>query len=114
MSKTFNVAVVVGSIRKDSINRKVANALVELAPSSLKLEFVEIRHLPLYDPDSDADAPAVWTEFREKIRSFDAVLFVTPEHNRSVPGPFKNAIDGASRPHGKSAWNGKPAAIVAG
>jgi len=112
MSREFKVAVLVGSIRKDSINRKVANALVELAPSSLKPEFVEIKHLPLYDPDTDENPLAAWKEFREKVRSFDAVLFVTPEHNRSMPGPLKNAIDGASRPYGHSAWSGKPAAVV--
>jgi chromate reductase len=112
MDKTCDVAVLVGSLRKDSINRKVANALVELAPAGLKLGMVEIEHLPIYNQDGDENPPAAWTQFRERIRAADAVLFVTPEHNRSVPAALKNAIDVGSRPYGKSAWNGKPGAVV--
>jgi chromate reductase len=112
MDKTFTVAVIVGSLRKDSINRKVANALIEVAPANLKCEIVEIGQLPLYNQDSDAAPPAVYTAFRDKIRPFGAVLFVTPEYNRGVPGVLKNAIDLGSRPYGKSVWNGKPAAVV--
>jgi chromate reductase, NAD(P)H dehydrogenase (quinone) len=112
MEQSRNVAVIVGSLRKDSINRKVANALVELAPASLKLAIVEIGDLPIYNQDADADPPAAWTQFRERIRAAEAVLFVTPEHNRSVPAALKNAIDIGSRPYGKSAWNGKPGAVV--
>jgi chromate reductase, NAD(P)H dehydrogenase (quinone) len=112
MEQSRNVAVIVGSLRKDSINRKVANALVELAPASLKLAIVEIGDLPIYNQDADADSPAAWTQFRERIRAADALLFVTPEHNRSVPAALKNAIDIGSRPYGKSAWNGKPGAVV--
>jgi chromate reductase, NAD(P)H dehydrogenase (quinone) len=112
MQQTRNVAVIVGSLRKDSINRKVANALVELAPASLQLGIVEIGELPIYNQDGDADPPAAWTQFRERIRAADAVLFVTPEHNRSVPAALKNALDIGSRPYGKSAWNGKPGAVV--
>jgi chromate reductase len=112
MSKLYNVAVLVGSLRKDSINRKAANALIELAPSSLKLGFVEIGGLPLYNQDEDANPPAAWVDFREKIKAADAVLFVTPEHNRSVPAAMKNALDVGSRPYGQSAWNGKPGAVV--
>jgi chromate reductase, NAD(P)H dehydrogenase (quinone) len=112
MDKTSDVAVLVGSLRKDSINRKVANALVELAPAALKLGMVEIGHLPIYNQDGDANPPEAWTQFRERIRAADAVLFVTPEHNRSVPAALKNAIDVGSRPYGKSAWNGKPGAVV--
>ncbi len=112
MDKTHNVAVVVGSLRKDSINRKVANALIDLAPASLKLGIVEIGQLPIYNQDEDASPPAAWTVFRERIKSADAVLFVTPEHNRSVPAALKNAIDVGSRPYGASAWNGKPGAVV--
>jgi chromate reductase len=112
MGKSRNVAVIVGSLRKDSINRKVANALIELAPEDLKLGIVEIGQLPLYDQDGDDKPPAEWTEFRERIRAADAVLFVTPEYNRSVPAPLKNAIDVGSRPYGKSAWSGKPGAVV--
>jgi chromate reductase, NAD(P)H dehydrogenase (quinone) len=112
MARTYNVAVIVGSLRKDSINRKVANALIELAPPSLKLGFVEIAGLPLYNQDDDVSPPAPWVQFRTQVKAADAVLFVTPEYNRSVPAPLKNAIDVGSRPYGQSAWSGKPAAIV--
>ena len=112
MEKTHNAAVVVGSLRKDSINRKVATALIELAPASLKLGIVEIGQLPIYNQDEDVSPPAAWTAFRERVKSADAVLFVTPEHNRSVPAALKNAIDVGSRPYGASAWSGKPAAVV--
>jgi chromate reductase len=90
----------------------MALALAAMAPPSLKLEIVEIRHLPLYDQDEDANPPSEWTAFRERIRKADGVLFVTPEYNRSIPGALKNAIDVGSRPYGKSAWNGKPGAVV--
>jgi chromate reductase, NAD(P)H dehydrogenase (quinone) len=112
MDKTRDIAVIVGSLRKDSINRKVANALAELAPSELKLGIVEIAQLPIYNQDSDDNPPAAYTTFRERIKSADGVLFVTPEHNRSVPAALKNALDVASRPYGKNAWNGKPGAVV--
>lgn len=106
------IAVIVGSLRKGSFNRSMANALMKLAPASLACELVEIRGLPFYDQDLDDDPPAVWTGFRERIRGSDGVLFVTPEYNRSVPGVLKNAIDVGSRPYGKSAWSGKPAAVM--
>ena len=112
MDRPGDVAVIVGSLRKDSINRKVANALAELAPATLKLSIIEIGHLPIYNQDGDENPPAAWTEFRERIRAADAVLFVTPEHNRSVPAALKNAIDIGSRPYGKSASSGKPGAVV--
>ena len=112
MDKVRDVAVIVGSLRRDSINRKVANALAELAPAELKLSIVEIAELPIYNQDGDESPPAAWTEFRARIRRADAVLFVTPEHNRSVPAALKNALDIGSRPYGKSAWNGKPGAVV--
>lgn len=112
MEKIRNVAVIVGSLRKDSINRKLANALADLAPKSLKLANVEIGQLPLYNQDYDDDPPAQWIAFRERIVAAEAVLFVTPEYNRSVPGPLKNAIDVGSRPYGKSVWSGKPGAVV--
>ena len=112
MSETHDVAVLVGSLRKGSFNRMTARALIELAPQTLKLEMVEFRDLPLYDQDLDDSPPAQWTAFRERIRRADAVLFVTPEYNRSVPGVLKNAIDVASRPYGKSAWNGKAAGVI--
>ena len=112
MKNTHNVAVIVGSLRKGSFNRQVAHALAELAPAGLKLEIVEIGQLPLYNQDSDDNPPAVFTEFRNRIKAADALLFVTPEYNRSIPGALKNALDVASRPYGHSAWDGKPGAVV--
>ena len=106
------VAVLVGSLRKESFTRKVANALAALAPPSLKLQIVEIAPVSNYNQDLENTPPADWTAFRDQIRAADAVLFATPEYNRSVPGVLKNAIDVASRPYGKSAWNGKPGAVV--
>jgi chromate reductase, NAD(P)H dehydrogenase (quinone) len=107
-----DIVVIVGSLRKESFNRKMANALSGLAPAALKLEIVEIGQLPLYNQDLDADPPAAWKEFRARIKKADGVLFVTPEYNRSVPAPLKNAIDVGSRPYGQSAWDKKPAAVV--
>lgn len=112
MSTPYDVAVLVGSLRKDSFNRKMAHALHELAPPSLTLEIVEIGQLPLYNQDEDANAPASWVAFRDRIRKADGVLFVTPEYNRSVPAALKNAIDVGSRPYGKSVWDGKPGAVI--
>lgn len=112
MSETRNVAVLVGSLRKESFNRKMAHALAGLAPSYLKFEIVEIGELSLYNQDLDETPPPAWVAFRAKVKAADAVLFVTPEYNRSVPGVLKNAIDIASRPYGHSAWNGKPGAVV--
>lgn len=112
MSKTHDVAVLVGSLRKDSINRRIAQTLIELAPASLAPGIVEIGQLPLYSQDHDADSPAEFTAFRARIKAADAVLFVTPEHNRSVPAALKNALDIASRPWGQNVWRGKPAAVV--
>jgi chromate reductase len=112
MDAARDVAVFIGSLRKDSINRKVANALVELAPPLLKLSVIEIGQLPLYNQDGDENPPAEWTAFRERVKTVDAVLFVTPEHNRSVPAAMKNALDIGSRPYGQSVWNGKPGAVV--
>ena len=109
-----NVAVIVGSLRRESLNRKMAKALIELAPASLKLEIVEIGALPHYNQDDDegGNVPQSWSDFRKRIKACDAVIFVTPEYNRSVPGVLKNAIDVGSRPYGQSAWAGKPAAVV--
>ena len=109
----LDVAVLVGSLRKESYARKIARAISALAPSTLKLEVVEIRDLPLYDQDLEGgNLPAPWAAFRARIARADAVLFVTPEYNRSVPGALKNAVDVGSRPYGKSVFSGKPAAIV--
>ncbi len=112
MAAERKVAVLVGSLRRDSLNRKLAKALVELAPPELKLGIVEIGALPLFNQDHEAEPPAVVREFKQAIVSSDAVLFVTPEYNRSVPGVLKNALDVGSRPYGQSAWSGKPAAVI--
>lgn len=107
-----NIAVVVGSINSQSLNRKVAGALVKLFPSGYKFNFVGISDLPLYSQDQDADPPQAVVEFREAINASDAVIFVTPEYNRSIPGVLKNALDHGSRPYGKSVWAGKPAGVL--
>jgi len=113
MDAPRNIAVIIGSLREESFSRKMAHALAALAPASLKLQIIEIGPLPLYNQDLDGvDPPAAWVSFRERIKASDAVLFVTPEHNRSVPAALKNALDVGSRPYGKSAWNGKPGAVV--
>lgn len=113
MSQVHSIAVLVGSLRKESINRKIALALAELAPPSLQLKIVEIGDLPLYNEDIDGDnPPAAYTVFREQLAAADGLLFVTPEYNRSVPGALKNAIDVGSRPYGKSHLSGKPGAVV--
>jgi chromate reductase len=106
------IAVIVGSLRKDSFNRKMAQALIALAPDSLQFDLIEIGGLPLYNQDLDDNPPAAWTQFRERVRPVDGVLFVTPEYNRSVPGVLKNAIDVGSRPYGNSVWDGKPGAVM--
>lgn len=106
------IAIIVGSIRDGSINRKVARAICAAVPDSLECEIVEIGDLPHYDPDLDQDPPAPWTRFRDEVAACDGVLFVTPEYNRSIPGVLKNAIDVGSRPYGKSCFAKKPAAIV--
>ena len=106
------VAVIVGSLRKESFNRKVANELIALGAPDLAGEIVEIGRLPLYNQDDDDNPPAASTAFKQRLGEFDAVLFVTPEYNRSVPGVLKNAIDVGSRPYGKSVWSGKPAAVM--
>ena len=106
------VAVIVGSLRKDSLTRKMAHALIERAPESLELAIVEIRDLPLYNQDDDGAPDAAVVAFRDAIRPVDAVLFVTPEYNRGTPGVLKNAIDVGSRPYGHSVWAGKPCAVV--
>jgi chromate reductase, NAD(P)H dehydrogenase (quinone) len=113
VDKPVNVCVLVGSLRKASFSRMLANALISLAPSSLKLDIVEIGQLPFYNQDLDADVPpAPWAAFRQRVKAADAVLFVTPEYNRSVPAVLKNALDVGSRPYGASVWDCKPGAIV--
>jgi chromate reductase len=112
MSQPRTVAVLIGSLRKESFTRKTVRALAEVAPEGLRLEIVEIGHLPFYNEDLEADPPAPWVEFRNRIRSLDAVLFASPEYNRSVPAALKNAIDVGSRPYGSSVYAGKPAAVL--
>lgn len=106
------IAVIVGSLRKESFNRKMALNLAKLAPASLKLEIVEIGQLQMYNQDLDDNPPAEWVDFRTRVRGFDGVIFVTPEYNRSVPAVLKNAIDIGSRPYGQSVWDGKPGAVM--
>lgn len=106
------VGYVVGSLRKDSNNRKLANALIKLAPPDFSFKELKIGDLPLYNQDDDkAQAPEV-QRFKTELRACDAVIFVTAEYNRSIPGVLKNAIDQASRPYGQSAWAGKPAGLI--
>ena len=113
MNSQFKVGVLVGSLRKGSFNRMMANAARELAAPALDLAIVEIGALPLYNEDREGEnAPGEWVSFRNAIRGVDALLFVTPEYNRSVPGVLKNAIDVGSRPYGKSVWSGKPGAVI--
>ena len=110
MSK--QIGYVIGSLRKDSYNRKLANALVKLGPPDFNFKELRIGDLPLYNQDDDrSQAPEV-QRLKSELRAVDAVMFVTPEYNRSVPGVLKNALDHASRPYGQSAWAGKPAGII--
>ena len=106
------IAVLVGSLRKDSYNRKIANELIRLSQTNLEMEIVEIGNLPLYNEDLDQNPPQEWTDFRAKVKASDGVLFVSPEYNRTIPGALKNAIDVGSRPYGSSVWQSKPGAVV--
>lgn len=108
----YRVGIIIGSLSKDSINRRLASALTRLAPD--EFEFFEIGYadLPLYNRDFDADYPPVALEFKAAVASADALLFVTPEYNRSLPGPLKNAIDWGSRPWGQNAWANKPTGVI--
>ena len=110
----YKIAILVGSLRKDSINRKIARSMCAIRGDNLECAMVEIGDLPLYNQDFDAlpEQPAPLVRFREQIAAAEGVLFCTPEYNRGVPGVLKNAIDAGSRPYGKSVWNGKPAAII--
>ncbi|EKS40333.1 NADPH-dependent FMN reductase [Afipia clevelandensis] len=107
-----SVAVIVGSLRKESFSLKIAKALAKIAPPSLKLGIVTLHDLSFFNQDLEATPPADWLKFRETVQKSDAVLFVSPEYNRSVPGVLKNAIDVGSRPYGKSSFLGKPTGIV--
>ena len=110
--KPYHIAVVVGSLRKDSFNRKLADALVRMAPPEFTFKPVQIDDLPLYNQDDDANQAESVQRLKNEIRSSQGILFVTPEYNRSIPGVLKNAIDNASRPYGQNAWAGKPAGIL--
>ncbi len=114
MRDALKVALVVGSLRRESFNLKLALALKGLCEPQMKLELrlVEIGNLPLYNEDSESETPPAWTQFRHEMAACQAVIFVTPEYNRSVPGCLKNALDVGSRPYGKSIWAKKPAAVI--
>ena len=110
--KEIQIAVLVGSLRRDSYNKKLADAVIKLAPKEFIFKQLQIDDLPLYNQDNDAhQAPSV-LGLKKEIRAADGLLFVTPEYNRSIPGVLKNALDNASRPYGESAWAGKPASII--
>ncbi|WP_022724506.1 NADPH-dependent FMN reductase [Rhodopseudomonas sp. B29] len=112
MPSPYSVAVVVGSLRNNGFSLRTAQTLAKLAPDTLKLDIVTLEGLSFYNQDLEANAPSDWVAFRDKIKVADAVLFVTPEYNRSIPGVLKNAIDVGSRPYGKSAFDKKPAGVV--
>ena len=109
---TYRIAVVVGSLRRESFNRQLADALGALAPKDLELAQVRIDDLPLYNQDDDSNQAEPVRRLKTEISAAQGVLFVTPEYNRSIPGVLKNAIDNASRPYGQSAWAGKPAGVI--
>ena len=111
MSK-YEIAVVVGSLRRESLNRKLASAIVKLAPSGFTFAQVQIDDLPLYNQDEDGNPVAAVQRLKRDIGAAQGLLFVTPEYNRSIPGVLKNAIDHASRPYGKNTWAGKPAGVL--
>jgi chromate reductase, NAD(P)H dehydrogenase (quinone) len=109
---TYKIAVIVGSLRRDSFNRKLANAMVKLAPSEFLFQQAQIGDLPLYNQDDDANQAESVKRLKNEIRGSQGLLFITPEYNRSIPGVLKNAIDHASRPYGQNAWAGKPAGVL--
>jgi chromate reductase len=107
-----HIAVVVGSLRRDSFNRQLAQAAISLAPSDFTFEFIDIASLPLYSQDYDADYPEAGKQLKQRVEAADGLLFVTPEYNRSIPGVLKNALDWGSRPWGTNSWRNKPAAVL--
>jgi chromate reductase len=110
--KQYNIAVIVGSLRKDSINRQFTEAFLKLAPADFSFNWVKIGDLPFYNQDEENNPSKTVTHFKEEIKKTDGVIFVTPEYNRSIPGVLKNALDIGSRPYGQSAWAGKPAGVL--
>ena len=109
--RQYAIAVVVGSLRKESVNRQLAQALIKLAPAELSLKLLDV-DLPLFNQDKENDPPESVQQFKAAIQAADGVVFVTPEYNRSIPGVLKNALDQGSRPYGKSVWTGKPAGVL--
>lgn len=110
--KKYKIAVIVGSLRKESFNLKTAKAVMNMAPESMDMELLDISGLPMFNEDLEGNPPNEWVELRKKIQATDGLLFFTPEYNRSVTGVLKNAIDVGSRPYGENSWNGKPAGVV--
>lgn len=108
----YKIAVIVGSLRKDSFNRKLADAVAKLAPADFTFKQVQIGGLPQFNQDNEANPPAQVVGLKNEIKEADGLLFVTPEYNRSIPGVLKNALDSASRPYGQNAWAGKPAGVM--
>lgn len=108
----YEIGVIVGSLRRDSINRMLANALIKLAPAEFSFRFLEIGDLPLYNQDDDDNQAQSVLRLKSEVKATSGLIFVTPEYNRSVPGVLKNALDNASRPYGTSAWAGKPAGVL--
>ena len=108
----MNIGILVGSLRQESYNRKVAMTLIQLAPSSLKMELIEIGQLHFFNQDIEAAPPSSWTLFRQKLKNIDGFILVTPEYNRSFPAVLKNALDVGSRPYGENLWDNKPCAVV--
>ena len=108
----MKIGILVGSLRRDSFNRKVALTLMQVAPKSLDIELIEIGDMPFFNQDLEANPPDSWVEFRKEIMKLDGFIIVTPEYNRSVPAVLKNALDIGSRPYGQNLWDSKPCAIV--
>lgn len=108
----MKIGLIIGSLRKNSFNRKIAHILMQLAPKSLDMKIIEIGQLSFFNQDDEASPPDAWVHFREAIKPLDGFLLITPEYNRSVPAALKNALDIGSRPYGENLWNGKPCAIV--
>lgn len=110
--KQYKIALLIGSLRQDAFNKKLAAGLIKLAPENFEFKQSEIGDLPLYNQDDDANQAPTVKRLKQEIQDSDGLLFITPEYNRSVPGVLKNAIDNASRPYGQSAWDGKPAGVI--
>ena len=108
----MKIGLIIGSLRKASFNRKIANTLIQLAPPSIEMKIIEIGQLSLFNQDDEAKPPQPWVQFRDAIRPLDGFILVTPEYNRSVPAAIKNALDIGSRPYGENLWSGKPCAII--